>query len=88
MVQATATVCNKTKTDLHIPALNITVDVTRSSLERWVLLNGSPDKCPDPIVIVTPQFLKHNQSIRTAQLPKRYEALSEEEFNELLDLYA
>ena len=51
-------------------------------------MNGSPDRCPDPIVIVTPEFLKHNQSIRTAQLPKRYEALSEEEANKLLDPYA
>jgi hypothetical protein len=84
----TATVCNKTKTDLHIPALNVTVDVTRSSLERWVLLNGSPDSCPDPITIVTPEFLIHHQSVRTAQLPKHYEALSEEETNELLDPYA
>ena len=88
MVQATATVCNKTKTDLRIPVLNITVDVTRSSLERWVLLDGSPDNCPNPITIVTPEFLKHHPSIRTAQLPKQYEALSEEEANELLDPYA
>jgi hypothetical protein len=88
MVQATATVCNKTKTDLRIPALNITVDVTRSSLERWVLLDGSPDSCPDPITIVTPEFLTHHPSVRTAQLPKHYEALSEEEANELLDPYA
>ena len=88
MVQATATVCNKTKTDLRIPALNITVDVTRSSLERWVLLDGGPDSCPDPITIVTPEFLTHHPSVRTAQLPKHYEALSEEEANELLDPYA
>jgi hypothetical protein len=88
VVHATATVCNKTKTDLHIPVLNITVDVIRSSLERWVQIDGSPDNCPDPFTIVTPEFLKHHPSIRTAQLPKHYEALSEEEANELLDPYA
>ena len=88
LVHATATVCNKTKTDLHIPVLNITVDVTRSSLERWVQIDGSPDNCPDPVTIVTPEFLKRHSSIRTAQLPKHYEALSEEEANELLDPYA
>ena len=88
MLKANATVCNRTKTDLHIPVLNITVDVTRSTVDRWVLLSGVPDLHPDPIVIVTPEFLQHNPSVRTAQLPKDYEALSEEEANELLDPYA
>ena len=87
LVHATATVCNKTKTDLRIPALDITVDVTRSSLERWVQISGSPEG-PDPVTIVTPEFIKLHPSIRTAQLPKHYEALSEEEANELLDPYA
>ena len=88
MLSATVVRATRTRATLSIPLLDLTISLTASAVSKWTcaqLDTGTP--YPDPIVLITKEFLTHHPSIATAALPVDYVDLSAVEANALLDSY-
>ena len=91
VIPATVTKINKTKVDLSIqllgsPAKPLLLDVTASSIARYVIATTPPPAHPDKLVIITPAFLLKHPCLRSG-IPANYEDLPEDAANALLDPY-
>jgi hypothetical protein len=91
VIPAVVSKVNKTKVDLTIALLGtrtkpLVVDVTASSIVRYVLAHHPPPAHPDKLVVITQTFLTKYPCLRTG-VPSDYDTLSEDAANTLLDPY-
>ena len=90
-IPAVVSKVNKTKVDLTIALLGsrtkpLVIDVTASSIVRYVLAQHPPPAHPDKLVVLTQTLLTRYPCLRTG-VPSDYDALSEDAANALLDPY-
>ena len=90
-VPAVVSKVNKTKVDLTIALLGsrtkpLVIDVTASSIVRYVLAQHPPPAHPDKLVVLNQTLLTRYPCLRTG-VPSEYDALSEDAANALLDPY-
>jgi hypothetical protein len=82
---------SRDKVDLTIASLGtrtkpLVIDVTASSIVRYVLAQHPPPAHPDKLVVITQTFLNRYPCLRTG-VPSDYDTLSEDAANALLDPY-
>ena len=91
VIPAVVSKINKTKVDLSIAMLGsrdkpLVIDVTASSVARYVIDKTPPPAHPDKLVIITQAFLNKHPCLRSG-VPANYDTLSEDAANALLDPY-
>jgi 4-hydroxy-3-methylbut-2-en-1-yl diphosphate synthase IspG/GcpE len=89
VIPAVVSKINKTKVDLSIAMLEsrdkpLLIDVTASSVARYVIATTPPSAHPDKLVIITQAFLNRHPCLRSG-VPANYAELPEDAANALLD---
>ena len=91
VIPAVVSKINKTRVDLSIALLStrgkpLVIDVTVSSIARYIVVQQPPPAHPDKLVIITQAFFNKYPCLR-AGVHANYDTLSEDDANALLDPY-